>query len=73
MSGDLNCKHRDWNLNVPNGERLRRFVDARRATMIGAAQPTYYLSLRNAAPDDLDIAVIQGIDCPVHVLSLIHI
>ena len=28
MAGDLNCKHRDW-------KHLRRFVDARRVTIIG--------------------------------------
>ena len=75
MAGDLNCKHRDWNsrLTAPNGKRLRRFADSRKVTVIGPTQPTFYPSQRHASPDVLDIAVIQGIDCPVHVLSLIHI
>ena len=72
MAGDLNCKHRDWNsrLTAPNGKRLRRIADSRRIQVIGPTQPTFYPSQRNAAPDVLDIAVIQGIDCPVHVSAL---
>ena len=62
----------DWNsrLTAPNGKRLRRFADSRRIQVIGPSQPTFYPSQRNAAPDILDIAVIQGIDCPVHVSAL---
>ena len=72
MAGDLNCKHRDWNsrLTAPNGKRLRRFADSRRVAVVRPAQPTFYPSQLRAAPDVLDIAVIQGIDCPVQVSAL---
>ena len=62
LAGDLNCKHRVWNsrLTTQNGRRLLSFVESRRAMVFGPAQPTFFPSRPNAAPDVPDIAVTQG-------------
>ena len=69
LAGDLNCNHHVWNsrLTTPNGKRLLIYVESRRATVVGPAQPTFFQTLHNAAPDVLDIAVTQGIVCLVEV------
>lgn len=52
MAGDLNCKYHNWNHHfiTPNRKHLCRFTDSHLATVIGSAQPMFYLALPNATP-----------------------
>lgn len=45
----------------PQWERLGRYVDIARVTVLGPIQPTHYSARTNALLDVLDIAAVKGI------------
>lgn len=66
--GDFNAKHPSWNSSEinPRGKRLAAFQEQTDIMILGPDAPTHYDHRR---PDVLDIAVVQNISQPVHLVT----
>lgn len=70
ITGDLNCKHPEWNSKTTNknDELLFQYSNANNLNIIGPVNPTYFGQNNNS--DILDIAILKNLNLHTEIYSI---
>ncbi|CAG9557739.1 unnamed protein product [Danaus chrysippus] len=64
IAGDFNCKHTAWNSthDDANGQKLLNDAEREGYAVMGPEVPTHYPYQHTAAPDVIDLTLVQGLN-----------